>query len=41
MTSDGAEQAIILGNGALRVSAAMFQKETAEVEKAIRDCLTR
>lgn len=41
VTSDGAEQAIILGNGALRVSAAMFQKETAEVENAIRDCLTR
>ncbi len=41
VTSDGAEQAIILGNGALRVSAAMFRKENAEVEKAIRSLLTR
>ena len=41
VTSDGAEQAIILGNGALRVSAPMFRREADEVEKAIRSCLSR
>ena len=35
-TSDGMEQLIILGHGALRVSARMFRQEVDEVEKAIR-----
>lgn len=39
VTSDGAEQIIILGNGALRVSAAAFQKEVAAVEAEIRTFL--
>lgn len=38
-TSDGMEQMIILGRGALRVSAAAFEAEVKEVEGAIRDCL--
>lgn len=36
-TSDGAEQIIILGNGAFRVSAEEFRREVEAVEKAIRD----
>ncbi len=36
-TSDGAEQIIILGNGAFRVSAEEFRLEVKAVEKAIRD----
>ena len=35
-TSDGMEQVIILGHGALRVSARMFHEEVQEVEKEIR-----
>ena len=35
-TSDGMEQIIILGHGALRVSARMFQQEVQEVEQEIR-----
>ena len=35
-TSDGMEQLIILGHGALRVSAAAFQQEVAAVEQRIR-----
>lgn len=35
-TSDGMEQIIILGHGALRVSARMFHEEVQEVEKEIR-----
>ena len=35
-TSDGMEQLIILGHGALRVSAAAFQQEVATVEQRIR-----
>ena len=35
-TSDGMEQIIILGHGALRVSARMFHQEVQEVEKEIR-----
>lgn len=38
-TSDALEQLIILGHGALRVSAASFQEEVLEVEKAIRSFL--
>lgn len=38
-TSDGAEQIIILGNGAFRVSAEEFRREVEAVEKAIRDFL--
>ncbi len=38
-TSDGMEQMIILGRGALRVPAAAFEAEVLEVERAIRDCL--
>lgn len=36
-TSDGMEQVIILGNGALRVSSAEFYEEVKYAEKAIRD----
>lgn len=35
-TSDGMEQIIILGHGALRVSARMFREEVQNVEKQIR-----
>ena len=35
-TSDGMEQIIILGHGALRVSARMFHEEVQNVEKQIR-----
>ena len=35
-TSDGMEQIIILGHGALRVSACMFHEEVQNVEKQIR-----
>ena len=35
-TSDGTEQIIILGHGALRVSARMFHEEVQNVEKQIR-----
>ena len=35
-TSDGLEQIIILGHGALRVPAAAFEAEVREVEEAIR-----
>ena len=35
-TSDGMEQVIILGHGALRVSARMFHEEVQEAEKEIR-----
>ncbi len=38
-TSDGMEQMIILGNGALRVPASAFEAEVKEVERAIRDYL--
>ncbi len=38
-TSDGAEQVIILGNGAFRVSAEEFRQEVAAVEKAIRSII--
>lgn len=36
-TSDGAEQLIILGNGAYRVSASEFYEEVKAVERAIRE----
>ena len=35
VTSDGAEQIIILGHGALRVSSRLFQQEVEEVEREI------
>ncbi len=38
-TSDGLEQIIILGHGALRVPAAAFAEEVQQVEKAIREVL--
>ena len=38
-TSDGMEQVIILGHGALRVSARMFHEEVQETEKEIRTFL--
>lgn len=40
-TSDGLEQLIILGNGALRVSARMFRQEVEEAEGAIQSLLER
>ena len=38
-TSDGAEQMIILGSGAIRVPAAAFHAEVCEAEKIIRGML--
>lgn len=38
-TSDGLEQIIILGNGAMRISAEEFQKRVKAAEKAIREYL--
>ena len=38
-TSEGLEQIIILGHGALRLSASAFLEEVQEVEKAIREYL--
>ncbi|MBE6622874.1 MAG: GTP-binding protein [Ruminococcaceae bacterium] len=38
-TSDGPEQLIILGNGALRVPAAAFRKELTDAENAIREII--
>lgn len=38
-TSDGTEQLIILGSGAIRVSAREFRMEVEEVERAIRKIL--
>ena len=38
-TSDGAEQIIILGNGAYRVTASELHDEVAAVEKAIREMI--
>ena len=35
VTSDGAEQLIILGHGTLRVSARMFRQEMAQTEREI------
>ena len=35
-TSDGMEQLIILGNGALRVAAEEFRQEVLQTETAIR-----
>ena len=40
VSSDGAEQLIILGNGALRVSARAFREEVRAVEAEIRTYLT-
>ena len=39
VSSDGAEQIIVLGNGALRVSARAFAEEVSAVEKEIREFL--
>ncbi|WP_302823491.1 NYN domain-containing protein, partial [uncultured Anaerotruncus sp.] len=38
-TSDALEQLIILGHGALRISADAFREEVAQVEQAIREYL--
>ena len=40
VSSDGAEQLIILGNGALRVSARAFHEEVRAVDAEIREYLT-
>ena len=40
-TSDGPEQVIILGHGALRLSASAFHEEMAEVQKQIGDTVFR
>ena len=39
VTSDGAEQIIILGHGALRVSSRLFQQEVEEAERELRALL--
>ena len=39
VSSDGAEQVIVLGHGALRVSARAFAEEVATIEKEIREFL--
>ena len=36
-TSDGLEQVIIMGDGALRVSASEFKSEVEQAERAVRD----
>ena len=41
VSSDGAEQLIILGNGALRVSSKAFREEVRAVEAEIREFLTQ
>ena len=41
VSSDGAEQIIILGNGALRVSARAFEREVRAVEAEIREFLNQ
>ena len=38
-TSDGSEQMIILGGGALRIPAAAFHKELRDAERAIREII--
>ena len=38
-TSDGLEQIIILGHGAVRVPARQFREEVEQVERAIREIL--
>ena len=38
-TSDALEQMIILGHGAMRVSASMFYDEVKAVEKEIREII--
>ncbi len=38
-TSDGLEQIIILGHGAMRLSASNFKAEVEEIEKAIREII--
>ena len=40
-TSDSAEQLIILGHGALRVSARIFKAEVEQAEGQISDILAR
>ena len=40
-TSDGSEQMIILGSGALRIPAAAFHKEVRDAEKAIFEILSQ
>ena len=40
-TSDGPEQLIILGHGALRLSASAFRAEMEEVQGQIADALER
>ena len=39
VSSDGAEQIIVMGHGALRVSARAFEEEVRAVEKEIREFL--
>ena len=39
-TSDGVEQMIILGNGAMRISAAEFRKRCDDAEAAIREYIS-
>lgn len=39
VSSDGAEQIIVMGHGALRVSARAFEEEVNAVEKEIREFL--
>ncbi|MBQ2743646.1 MAG: NYN domain-containing protein, partial [Oscillospiraceae bacterium] len=38
-TSDGLEQVIILGHGAMRMSASNLKEEVTEIEKAIREII--
>ena len=41
VTSDGAEQLIILGHGTLRVSARMFRQEMDVTEREIEDIIAK
>lgn len=40
-TSDGLEQLIIMGHGAMRVSAAEFYREVMEVKKKVREIIEK
>ncbi len=41
VTSDGMEQLIIMGNGALRVSSNLFRDEVIQVEQEIRSIIEK
>ncbi len=40
-TSDGLEQLIIMGHGAMRVSAAEFYREVMDVKEKVREIIEK